>query len=703
MAHLGPRPTRDQFRANLDSTVLDLKNLLDPSTDPHHPKQGSHAAGKQGIILPPDLCEMPLHVFKSMISDFQKFFDPKADHFNSHSRNKLSFSSQCELLWLYIQVSLFIHHWSNQDAKLATKTIALNEKLALIKPLDKAAFFAIGVIFNEANQWVLPSQLSTMPLSLLQKILQINGCVFVFFFFLNSSDLDHVIENMMFFGLEQSALDLISNEIFSLNTSGKPSGTERDFNSQLIAALSKNGYFKPLKTSPMDSYRDPVTGLELDFPLTASKSNISIETDSIFHECEESQRFHMEHTLKAYILREKGWIRVSLFPNEIDPKILTKAIVNALSVPHARNFLQEFQKFVDLRNQIQKLIFTFQSKLDKKFPVRQEAQKTAIRDLLKLDMDMNSFSEIRHFESLLKEANDGAVKKIVEASLAVDKLTVEMSQKQLEYLALTQKPSSKLVELQKLNCKQAMSAIQQNKKLAEKAQHENNILLEHILPIARVRTLTEFASQIFGRISQTYAQATAPKELSAEKELFAEHLVNAISPTLELSPVRVPKPRQFTSFRSPHVPPLSRVHQEGGAFSSSSSSFVSASSSAFSSIMPISTGVTSSASSSSSSAASERPVPSKAKRALDSFEGQIEQVSPDKKLRSLVSPDLGRASTSVVSPELPTRALSPAISTSMAKKAGQPITQKFDFEKAVKERLTLEGSIPKVGTPRASA
>jgi hypothetical protein len=197
-----------------------------------------------------------------------------------------------------------------------------------------------------------------------QRLLMINSLLFYYAGTLHKNEIiQNFAERFIHFPLkiEDSILDK-SNKKATDRTS-LPSKTEERMIECCLTnhpMYSPPNQFSAIKKSAFDTYIEPDTGLELDFPL---ENKITIELDG--------DEFHfingkptLEHLRKEKQLLENGWIRISVstsmlkeYGQKMNP--LITAVSYTLNSPHVHQYLEMHKKLMiqrsELRNEIKAL------------------------------------------------------------------------------------------------------------------------------------------------------------------------------------------------------------------------------------------------------------------------------------------------------------------------------------------------------------
>ncbi len=351
-----------------------LKSKLDPKHEQSTERE--HCAA--GV----DIAEISMTDFTEIAEHFEYYFDQEISSKDLHH--------QIEAVWLYMAFSNYVHHWAHNP----TTTLGL-EKLKTVQRLDVIFYQKIAAVINNVNKEP-SSDLRKFSISFHQKILMLNGFFYSFYQRLNP---DKSILCKVPFSFTDNVVGA-AKEKAKLRKSREPSTSEIVVNQAITQALATAPQIV-IRKKLGETFIDDETGLELDFPLS---HHITIETDGPYHSYA-TKRHDLIHTLKATILRETGWARISLSTSSPLESLKANArfVADLLKLPSITTFAEKYQELITLLLEIRKEIQNAQS-LFHKNPSKEEffAYKKHIKFLLELEQAIRSkFIDKRDLEHVL--------------------------------------------------------------------------------------------------------------------------------------------------------------------------------------------------------------------------------------------------------------------------------------------------------------
>lgn len=358
-----------------------------------------------------DVMGMEIGEFTKLAELFKQIFSNNFNHFGFQQiRSNLNNirQTQVEAIWLYVAFSIYVHHWAKDQRHAKTSV----QKLQIINELDKIAYPFIGNTLKSVNDAHV-YHFQRHPLVFHQRLLMVQGTLFTFIQNLAKNkniELHNALVQIPL-SLTPEKLAISQSKTKERNASGA-SYTEQSVNTILLENL-KNvpEIFQPIKKVTDELFIND-WGLELDFPL---KSKITIETDGIYHLTRKSDNpravHNIVHNLKAFLLRENGWIRVPVNVHQGKCVELAEKISQLLHIPRLQKFKDQYDELIKKRNWIQNSIIETQNKM--KLP-SESAYKTIhlnyITQLLAQDAIIQQFIEKRHLEIVLRDPDTKELK-----------------------------------------------------------------------------------------------------------------------------------------------------------------------------------------------------------------------------------------------------------------------------------------------------
>lgn len=225
-----------------------------------------------------------------------------------HLNRDEAIPEKLDALVLILELSIAAENLPANDEK--RESIQLLQKSTLDEIIN-----SINTINQNAQRWCNPETFEGLIglnyRSAHQCLLMINSLLFYYAGTLHKNEIiKNFAERFIDFPLkiEDSILDKSNTK--ATDRKSQPSNTEKRMIECLLMhpMYSPDYQFSAIKKSPFESYIEPDTGLELDFPL---ENKITIELDG--------EAFHfingkptLEHLRKEKQLLENGWVRISV-------------------------------------------------------------------------------------------------------------------------------------------------------------------------------------------------------------------------------------------------------------------------------------------------------------------------------------------------------------------------------------------------------